>query len=172
MKQSPKREDVLYALHHLPRKIISVCDSDHGAAFVLHELCHPGCFNLGKVAYLVNNPDFNCLRGVAGIARNEPGYIEEISWEKPQEFSSYMNHSTFNGKVRDIQQSSVSTREKEQEAIHDIGRYLGFEAPNCYVWDLKHDNHGILLFENSDLHTNHEELLKNGIYYLNFCPLA
>ncbi len=63
-------------------------------------------------------------------------------------------------------------REKEQEIIHDIGRYLGFEAPNCYVWDLKHDNHGILLFENSDLHTNHEELLKNGIYYLNFCPLA
>ena len=39
--------------------------------FVLHDICNPNCFNLQKAAFLVDNPDFDCLKGVAGFSADE-----------------------------------------------------------------------------------------------------
>lgn len=170
MKHSPQRENVLHALHHLPRKMLKVHDHHDGAAFVLHELCHPECFDVQKAAYLVNNPDFDCVQGIAGISRDEGGFIHNIAWDHPDEFSSYIETSPFHQQVRQLEGRSLDVFH-ERDSILSMGKQLGFKHADCYVWDLKHNNHGILVFERPETHEHHDDLMKNSVYFLSFCPV-
>ena len=71
-KTLERQNRMLHHLAQLPRLMIDVHGRDNISEFILHELCSEPCFNLRKAAYLVDNPDFNCLRGVAGFARIRP----------------------------------------------------------------------------------------------------
>jgi len=45
-------------LSHLPRKMLTIPGHDQLPVFVLHELCHEGCFNLVKAASSWKEPEF------------------------------------------------------------------------------------------------------------------
>ena len=97
---------LLSNLQQLPRKILLLPGTYNVPEFVLHELCNEKCFNVHKAAYFVDNPDFDCLKGVAGI-NHEEGVIKDDIWSDPDRFSEKMKASPFNQKVRSVLHQSA-----------------------------------------------------------------
>lgn len=156
----------------LPRKMITLHGNDNMSDFVLHELCHEKCFNLKKAAYFVDNPDFNCLKGVVGISRNEsPGIIDV--WQQPEDFSNHMRQSPFNQKVRSLMRTSAKkvSAEGDKELAIDVAHELGITNIGYCSWISKNDNHGILVFEKDSEQEIDKEDLLNGVSLLSFCPI-
>lgn len=139
--------------------------------FILHEVCYKDLFNLPKAAYFVNNPDFICLKGVAGYHSPE-SFAKGESWVNQHDFTSHMKNATFNQKVRSIQDKSlILGNGVESNKIHELADQLRIHDPLYHVWSMKHDNQGILIFERSQDHDlNHDHLL-NFLYMLSFCPV-
>jgi len=174
------KQDELLARHHevlkrlswLPRKMIAVHGQDNVTEFVLHELCDAQCFNLDRAAFIVDNADFNCLKGVTGISRSE-AMKEPNIWQASDRFSAHMQKSAFNQKVRGINRSSLKKDVSAQKDVIAMLAYdLGFKNHNFCSWDLKHANQGYLVFEkvdNDDV-VNDEHLL-NGLSLLSHCPI-
>ncbi len=163
---------ILNHLTYLPRKILSLNDRENITEFVLHDLCGQDCFNLEKAAYFVDNPDFDCLKGVAGFSRVE-AYPDSCNiWETPKAFSVHMSKAPFNQKVRNMYKESMKKSHKKDDVIaSEIAQDLGFENHTFYSWDMKHYNHGILIFERENINKEHDKYLLNGISLLSFCPI-
>lgn len=157
----------------LPRKMIALHGNDNISEFVLHELCHPECFNLKKAAYFIDNPDFDCLKGVAGVNQDEAAQVSDI-WNKPDEFSLYMRQSPFNQKVRSLTRASgkkVSV-EADKELAIEVAHELGIVNIGYCSWTSKNYNHGILVFEKGTSQEDiDKEILMNGVSLLSFCPI-
>ena len=174
-----KPEEIMRTCEHpnsllwLPRKMITLHGNGNVCEFVLHELCHPKCFNLKKAAYFIDNPDFDCLKGVAGISQDETLAVDDI-WQKPEEFSLYMRQSPFNQKVRSLTRSSAKkiSVEGDKELAIDVAHELGITNIGYCSWTSKHDNHGILVFEKGapQEEVDQDDLL-NGVSLLSFCPI-
>jgi AraC-like DNA-binding protein len=174
MKHANKHMALLKFLNCLPRKIIECHGQEYVPHLVLHDFCHELCFNLSKVAYLIDNPDFNCIKGVAGICKHEKGYCADVKdvWREQQKYCSYLQESEFNNKVCSFACESLKNKKSEQEAINEIAQQLGFSDPRYLIWPMKHDNHGILLFQAEDGDAELiEEHLEHGVYYLGLCPV-
>ena len=138
------------SLRRLPRKML--LGMDNVTEFVVHELCSNRCFDLEKAAYFIDNPDFNCLKGVAGFSRDEVFHEEDI-WDSPDAFSKKMASSLFNKKVRTIASESCKRHGALQEDfVRSAASELGFNDIGFCTWDMKHDNHGIFISERP---TNH-----------------
>lgn len=171
-----KHNDILKVLSKLPRKIVSVHGRINIPELVLYDFCNEACFNFAKVAYFVDNPDFNCFKGVAGIAKDECAACASIAdvWQEPEQFQSIMEKSAFNTKVRSIDQPSIGRKGgQNQEFIKNIARDLAFSNPDFCGWQSKHNNHGYLIFERSGDHSGTmNEHVMNGAYLLSFCPIA
>lgn len=169
-----KQQQVLLSLSVLPKKILSLHGLDNITEFVLHALCNHDCFNLTKAAYFVDNPDFNCLKGVSGFNRNEAFSSSEHIWRMPEQFSHHMQSSPFNQKVRTVMLCSLKKAgiTKDRDTIETIARNLGMQRHAYCAWKQKHDNHGLLLYE-TDGSENifDEEQLVNGCSLLGFCPI-
>jgi hypothetical protein len=166
---------VLNRLSQLPRKMLSLKDQGNITEFVLHELCQADCFDLEKAAYFVDNPDFDCLKGVAGVWRPEAyATAHDDIWQNPNSFTAHMQGSPFNQKVRDFMRSSLrKNQESDEEIVHIIAQELHMENPGYYSWDMKHYNHGLLVYEkpckkgdSCDVDT-----VLNGLSLLSFCPI-
>lgn len=169
--------DMVYRRSHnlatLPRKMISLHGNENVSGFVLHDLCLKDCFNLKKAAYFVDNPDFDCLKGIAGISQEEPHLLSDI-WLAPEKFSLYMNQSPFNQKVRSLYRTSSKkiNAQADKELAIDVAHELGIVNIGYCSWNGKHDNHGILVFECNDLASKPEtDHLVDGLSLLSFCPI-
>ncbi len=160
---------VLSRLTLLPRKIIALYDAEHTSELLLHELSHNSCFNLEKAAYFVDNPDFNCFQGVAGYDQSEHTASEDIAL--PQTFYRHLNSCHFNKHVRGMGGSSYKKAcAQERDMVRELISDLDFTNPHCYVWPLKHDNFGILIYQVSDEDATHlKEHIENGLHLLGFC---
>jgi len=166
-----KKHAILNHLTTLPQKVLSLHGVEHVTEFVLHDLCNESCFNLQKAAYLVDNPDFDCLKGVAGFSARE-AYDKDIIWETPELFMAHMQKAPFNQKVRSIMQTSmVKSRKSDEETTALIGNYLGLAKPSFCSWPMKHDNQGILIYEVEIGCPVSPDILKNGACLLGFCPI-
>lgn len=155
-------------LNRLPRKMLALHGQDNMTEFVLHDLCNADCFNLKKAAYFIDNPDFNCLKGVAGYSAQE-AYPASDLWENPEAFTQHMQQSSFNQKIRGYNGLSLRKQGKQDDAIvTDLANQ--FALPNIfYGWQMKHDNHGLLIYE-ADQEFPHDYLM-NGVCLLSFCPI-
>lgn len=174
MKHSDKHMVLLKFLSNLPRKIISCHGQEYVPHLVLHDFCHASCFNLNKAAYLVDNPDFNYLKGIAGICKHEEHYCNDVQdvWQDIDKYCSYIRSSDFNNKVCSFECESLKNNGSEKEAIMHIAQELGFSEPKYITWPMKYDNHGILVFQADDGDAELiEEHLNDGVYYLGFCPV-
>ncbi|PKN03574.1 hypothetical protein CVU75_01500 [Candidatus Dependentiae bacterium HGW-Dependentiae-1] len=172
-KPSDRHAQILDVLSHLPKKMVSLQGDDKVAAFVLYELCQKHCFDLERAAYFVDNPDFNCLKGVAGCARPELVCTEDI-WQATDTFSNTLTKSPFHGSVSELAHPSLKHGSRsEKEAIAEIADRLGLKNPSHCCWKMKHDNHGLLIFEKSLYDdTILDEHLVDGLSLLSFCPIT
>lgn len=162
-------------LSSLPKKIVSLHsqDSKNISEFLLHDLCQQDCFNLNKAAFLIDNPDFDCVQGVAGFSKSESYNDIDKAWQEPEKFTSFMQGAPFNQKVRSFCNCSIKRNGKSYTPhIDKIAETLELEKPAFYVWDMKHDNHGVLVYERDELDNDllNEHLL-NSLYLFSFCPV-
>src|SRR3990167_7100649 len=114
---SPRHHQVLSSLSRLPRKIVAFHNTNYTAQFVLHEIALRDCFNLGKAAYFVDNPDFDCLRGVAGYDSQD--HNGHTSWAL-HDFDDHLGSCRFNKKVRCIDQTSYKRAQKDEAALISV----------------------------------------------------
>lgn len=157
----------------LPRKMLQLKNQDNMTEFVLHELCHRDCLNLEKAAYFVDNPDFNCFKGMAGFSLPE-AYVSDDIWKNPSSFSTHMQGSAFNQKVRGLARPSLRRDNKaDEDIVHAVATELHLQNPGYYSWDMKHDNHGILIYERGCKEGDacSVDYVLNGLSLLSFCPI-
>jgi hypothetical protein len=161
-------------LRRLPRKMLQIHGHDNVTDFVLHELCSKDYFNIPKAAYFVDNPSFNCLKGIVGIFGQELEGFENI-WASPDRFIEKVAQSQFHQKVRSFNYESRKNRGHSHEAMAEtIAQELGLKDHVFYSWDMKHDNHGFLVCEkNSSQEFDHpqEDVVVDGLSLLSFCPV-
>lgn len=164
---------MLNHLSHLPRRILSLSGADNITEFVLHDLCGEECFNLTKAAYFIDNPDFNCLKGIAGFSIDSvsDGCVDK--WHNPEQFSGHMRGCTFNQSVRNIMRCSVkNNKESDEHIAAELAHDLGFKHHNYCSWNMKHNNHGLFVYEKAeDDDAIREDDLINGLCLLSFCPV-
>lgn len=167
-----KQYRMLKSISDLPRKILQHHYTDNVAECVLYELCHEHCFNLNKAAYFIDNPDFNCTRGITGFSREE-SYSQPSIWQDVTHFSQFMKDSAFNKKVREINRCSLKKIEDSHEVLaREIAQELGFKNYGVCEWQMKHDNHGFLIYEKASTTDNYaDEFLVSGLALLGFCPI-
>jgi hypothetical protein len=167
-----RQNRVLQRLARIPRMMVHIHGRDDLSEFILHELCGKECFNLRKAAYFVDNPDFNCLRGIAGFSSDEAFQDPENIWKKPEDFSSFITQAPFNSKVRSISFNSLLNKTSEQEVLREMAHRLGFTSCAHFSWNMRHDNHGILMYEKNDpSDTIVDEHIVDGMSLLSFCPI-
>lgn len=163
--------DRLRMLNGIPKNMIQMHGTENMSEFVLHSLCCPGCFNLRKAAYFVDNPAFDCLKGVVGYDQNEAFDPSANIWSHGDAFTQHMSNSPFNQKVRNcLQYSCKNCDTPDEHLMQNIARDLGMDTFNYCTWSMKHDNHGYLIYQKNDDEHEHEELI-NGLCLLSFCPI-
>lgn len=146
-------------------------DTNNLVEFVIHELCHDDCFNITKAAYIIDNPDFDCIRGIAGFNQSEQ-YNRGDIWSSPEDFTQHMCNSSFNKKVRSLHHQSNRRRNEDNDTlIKDIAQELNMTNYGFCEIPMKHDNHGIFVFEGHINDENERESLLNGVCLLSFCPI-
>lgn len=178
-----ERNETLEAEHRIlghlcciPRRILSMHYMDNMTEFVLHDLCDKHCFNFRKAAYFIDNPDFNCFKGVAGFLQGECSVSGQSIWDDPFSFSRHMKSSAFNQKVRRWWRCSIKNdKEADEVLIAMIADELELKNHKYCSWDIRHDNHGLLVYEQSeselDSHISEFHLL-NGVCLLGLCPVV
>ncbi|MGB8467887.1 MAG: hypothetical protein WCE21_02695 [Candidatus Babeliales bacterium] len=170
-----KQIEALLFFNKMPEKIITLHNQDkHGAIaeFILYDLAHDKVFQLDKAAYLVDNPAFNCLKGVSGIARKEQGMKQfQDIWQEAESFNAFMKQSPFNQQVRGINTISVLADDQARQ-LDDIADELHLKNPVCVRWPMKYNNNGILLFEREEkLSPELQEHLADGLHVLGLCHI-
>lgn len=176
MKQenmSPQYKQILKCFAYLPQKILSFNGVDNVTEFVLHSLCNENCLNLSKAAYFIDNPDFDCLKGVAGFDKQNEFVNRENIWGIPDHFTKHMQSCNFNQKVRNIYKPSAKRANlAEHELIERLSNELTIEDPHCYAWNGKHNNHALVIFECAGQNSPVlEDDIVHGLCLLGFCPL-
>jgi hypothetical protein len=164
-------EKLLHNLSYMPKKIISLEGNEKTPEFVLHELCNKDYFDLEKAAFFVDSPDFNCLKGIAGFNKSE-AFAEQDIWADPYGFIEHMEKASFNQKVRKLTGSSIKNEQLSEKALLKMALELGFSAPAFHSWEMKHANHGYLIYEsNGSSPQEAQDHLENSLYLFSFCPI-
>lgn len=170
MKSMEREHTILRQLNRLPKKILLIHGYENVPEFILYDLCQEHCFNLRKAAYLVDNPDFNYCKGVAGFSRNECCVADDI-WQNPETFSRHMKKCKFHQQIRLFERPSIGG--SVSQMIESLPDNLGFKQPAGMIWNMKHDNHGILIYETEQQDELHDiqDHLDHSVYLFGFCPV-
>lgn len=173
LKMDSQRENglekkLLYHVGTIPKLMLGNHMRDDLASFVLHELCLNSGFGLGKAAYFINNPDFKCIKGIAGY--HVPEAFNGASWEDSKAFAQHMEQAKFHNKVRSHQGTHLIKNSGEL-SLNELQDTFEFEKLGSHIWNLKHDNQGVFLFEKQDSNKIVEDHLVDFVQYLGFCPV-
>ncbi len=168
--------DLVYRLSQLPHMILKNHSLDGLSQMILHELGHGNAFDLKKAVYLVDNPDFDRLVGAAGFHCDECKHHKSDLWDSPHTFTKDMELANFHNEVRNIMCNSINLQEKNLKNLNDckelenISKNVGISNPDFISWNMKHGNHGILLFEKPEkLEDSSRGLLENSTALLSLC---
>jgi hypothetical protein len=172
MERNKHKQDLLHRLGGVSHKVIDNHHLENLSEFVLHDLCSDDLLNVGKAAYLVNNPDFLCMKGIVGW-NNREAFDKGIGWDHQKDFTSHMRQASFNQKVRQFNDlnSSIRGLSLDKAKVVQLADQLEIENPFYHVWNMKHANQGILIFEKKN---ENEELFEHLPYFvsiLSFCPI-
>lgn len=162
---------VLVRLSELPEKMVAAHHYANLAEYILHELCDSVCLSFTKAAFLLDNPDFDHLKGITGIHHTDrfPG---ESIWNEHETFNSHMEQSSFNQSIRAIQQKSAQRNNIPwQECAERIAQDMVFQEHGWLTFQAKHGNVGLLLFEPHTLSPAQEKFLLAGASLLGLCPV-
>jgi len=170
-------QELVHSLLSLPQKIIRHHGVSGLAQLVLHELAHDHNFKLKKAIYLADNPEFDHLLGVAGYSQDDCGLHAADVWQNPEKEISSINESLYSKNIKNFLQKSMKAQHLDfhnKEEIEGVGKQLGIEKPQFLSWDLKHGNHGLLIFEYADsssLDLLRQKLFTHAAALLGFCPI-
>lgn len=164
-------QSLLERLVSLPNRILQLHDVEELSPLVLHELGHDSHFGLKKAVYLIDNPDFDSLKGVAGFCRDECHLHKQNILDDPQSFAHDMAHASFHQSMKQFRDGSIARNHDycSQDGITHLGERLGLNNPSCCTWNTRHGNQGILLFEADDMKDHQKSLLSQIIALLSFC---
>jgi hypothetical protein len=167
-------EPLVQSLMGLPHKILQNHEVEDLAPIVLHELGHDCYFDLDKAIYLVDNPDFDCVKGIAGFSRDECKFHNSDLWQNPNSFSIDMKNAIFHTNLKKFLARSIQKKEPgdvlNSDEICDIGLRFGIKNPSFLNWRMKHGNNGILIFEaRIPQMARKKELLMHAGSLLSFC---
>jgi hypothetical protein len=158
----------------LPHKILSYDDLDGIQQLVLYELAHDQSFGLSKASYLIDNPEFNCLKGVAGYDKTEcAAGAGKNPWDDPKGFIDAMKDGKFHQQVASFMHTSLartSQADLDNDAIAQLSKKIGMDNSSFVTWPMRHGNHGILLFEEGEVpQERRRELLQHFVALLGLC---
>ncbi|MCB9493530.1 MAG: hypothetical protein H6679_04625 [Epsilonproteobacteria bacterium] len=147
-------ESLLDSLVSLPHKILCHHEIQGLPELVLHELGHDSCFGLNRSIYIVDNPDFDCSRGVAGYCKDDCKYHKQDPWQEPHAFHKDMCEAPFGKCVRSFNNKSFLRNHKDDndhtlspDEIDALCKAFDVKNPACFTWKQRHGNHGILIFD-------------------------
>ena len=163
-------------LSSLLHKVLNYHEVDGLADMVLHELGHDDCFGLNKATYLVDNPDFNHLLGVAGYHKEECLCHKEDIWVDPYVFKNDMKKAQYHNEVKKFLRDSLRRKDVDFSNANDVeelAENLGIKDAHYFTWNMKHGNHGLIIFEKGDKSIDEwrEGLLANVAGLLSFCGI-
>lgn len=164
---------MLQHLGNLRKMIVCHHQLDNLADFVMHALCSGPCLHIDKAAYFVNNPDFKILKGLVGYNQKDAHALLQDRWQEQEKFNNGMKNSLFHQKVRATEQEHFEKGTKsELYAVAKLADKLEIANPQYYIWDTKHENHGLIIYQPLLEHVNHpQEHFLDSLYYLSFCPV-
>lgn len=148
-------EEFVSNLLQLPKKILKHYHTSGLVDLVLSHLASKHCFNLKTAAYFLDNPEFDCIKGVSGFHSSEVSDLPDWDemWNLPAEKINSIHDAAFNQKVKNCLSSSLYGKNKSEEPerlITFAKSNLALEKPAVASWHGKHGNHGILFYEYSD----------------------
>lgn len=165
--------ELIKHLSKLPHRILQNYHLAALSQMILHELGRKDCFNFKRAVYLVDNPDFDHLIGVAGYCNCECKHHTSDVWTDPCSFGADMEHAQFHNDIKNFIRQSLKRKDinvKDAEDIKKFGKLIGIENPQILSWSMKHGNHGILLYETeSELPDWRKDLLDNSVALLSLC---
>lgn len=165
---------IMRCFTHLPKQILLLHQIDNVTEYVLHSLSQQECLNFSKAAYFIDNPDFNFCKGIAGFDKDDAIYTCDSIIADDGTILTEQNACTYNDKVREITITSPRRNgESHEKVIERLINELEMSDPSCHVWNIKHDNFGVLVYECADESAQqlHEEFL-HGLSILGFCPVS
>ncbi len=165
----PEEYRLLACLSKLPKKIMSVHGLPNATEFILYALCRESGLPVHRVAYFVDNPDFDWCKGVAGFATEEQQHEDDL-WNDPDQFTQRMLQAPFNQKVRSVSCASVGPQGIDQLREY-LRQELALQNPACFTCGIKNDNVGILIIDDMPNQKELEESLYNAVCLLGMCPI-
>ncbi len=172
IKNNNKEKELLARFGGFSKNMVKHHQLENLSEFIIHDLCSQDLFNINKAAYLVNNPDFKCLKGVTGYHQAE-AFKKDNSWQSQKDFTSHMKDASFNNKVRSVADKSLILEDTrvEKNKIEDLMLQFQMKDPIFHVWDMKYDNQGIFIFERPEHSDIVEDHLLNFLQILSFCSV-
>lgn len=133
----------------IPHYILQNHHLDGLAQLILLHLANPECFALQKAAYLIDNPDFNCLKGVTGTFENEALKFDYTWWQSAEKIlEQTQKASIFHNRVRSLLLPSLKPDAEKSDSIQQLATFLEFDQqPKICSWPMKNNNRGILLYQ-------------------------
>jgi len=171
LKNIPPHEyQLLLCLSKLPEKIIAVHGLSNATEFILHALCKESGLPVQRIAYFVDNPDFDWCKGVAGFASEEQECSDSDVWKDFDYFTRVMQEAPFNQKIRSLSSPSFGPQ-GISEFRERIKQELPFNDPVCFSSGIKNDNIGILVVDELPDQDSFEESLHSAGCLLGMCPV-
>jgi hypothetical protein len=170
--------DNLDQILSLPHKILDhhINNIDNIIDMVFYSLCNENFFNMDKAAYLIDNPDFNILKGIAGFDKKN-NYKKKYSngidrsdiWQFKDYFKEHINNCEFNNSVKNFLGTSIfSSIYNIDDKIKNIAKSININNPRYYTWLTKNDNYAMVIFESPN------EISKDLLLHLrllSLCPI-
>ncbi len=165
---------IIESLCKLPHHIIKNQHQDGLAQLVLHDLAHKNAFGFKRATFLIDNPDFDHLVGAAGFCDKECHLHDEDIWNTPPKFFKDMENGHYHNDIRKICEPSLRRQNVDLSDARNVKRLAtcsGIENPSFLTWEMKHGNHGILLFDTGEkpLEVSQCSLLEQAAALLSMC---
>jgi len=158
-----QQEQLVERLTRIPSLIVEHHDNPALSRVVLAEICQ--CFGIERSAYFVDNPDFDHFVGAAGYDRNDVHSLATITDQPPSQLHDAVQQ------LLETSQKRKNTDAGESEILKQLAQTIGIANPAVMTWDMKHGNHGVLVFEPELPDTKLKELFKRALSLLGLCPI-
>jgi hypothetical protein len=173
---SSDHHSLIHSVTLLPHKILSNYFMSELPQLVLHDLGHDENFGFKRAVYLIDNPDFDHLVGVAGFCKDECKHHKEDIWHEPHSFKTDMEPAHFHKEMKQFLRSSLKRRDidiHKSGDIKELGTAMGLNDPKFLTWKMKHGNHGLLIFEKQkNLCPWRDKMLKHSSALLSLCGIS
>ena len=167
----------LDSLWELPHKMVNYHEAESLKHMILHEFGHHDLLGQKQATFLVDNPDFNCIHGIAGFSHEDCNHHKNDMWSDPYSFSKDMQGAPFHNTIQQlnsIPHESIIKKNNgkiDEKAYDELCERLGMKNTSFIHWKMKHGNHGILLFEDAEKEKTGQQktLLHNLVALLSLC---